>query len=114
MDSFKVSGGKKININTVDFLNENDLVSPLINFYRHGGNFNETIKIADLCPSYFKGVINIKKDNNKNIEGIIIGKAIYDGDILMNWQKKFNLKWLQSYLRKNLMSERAVRIIALC
>ena len=53
-------------------------------------NFEETIKIAELanCPVVISGGVSsindIKKAkelNNKKIEGIIIGKAIYDGDI---------------------------------
>ena len=53
-------------------------------------NFDETIKIAELsnCPVVISGGVSsindIKKAkdlNNKKIEGIIVGKAIYDGDI---------------------------------
>ena len=53
-------------------------------------NFDETSKVADIssCPVIISGGVfsidDIKKAkelNNKNIEGIIIGKAIYDGDI---------------------------------
>ena len=53
-------------------------------------NFDETAKVADTsnCPVIISGGVSsiddIKKAkelNNKNIEGIIVGKAIYDGDI---------------------------------
>ena len=53
-------------------------------------NFEETSKIADIsnCPVIISGGVSsiddIKKAkglNNKSIEGIIVGKAIYDGDI---------------------------------
>ncbi len=53
-------------------------------------NFEETAKIADnsSCPVIISGGVSsiddIKKAkelNNNNIEGIIVGKAIYDGDI---------------------------------
>ena len=53
-------------------------------------NFEETSKVANMsnCPVIISGGVSsiddIKKAkelNNKNIEGIIIGKAIYDGDI---------------------------------
>ena len=51
-------------------------------------NFFETIKVANLsnCPVIISGGVSsiedIKKAKNlKNIEGIIVGKAIYDGDI---------------------------------
>lgn len=53
-------------------------------------NFEETSKVADKskCPVIVSGGVSsiddIKKAkelNNKNIEGIIVGKAIYDGDI---------------------------------
>ena len=53
-------------------------------------NFEETSKVADKsnCPVIISGGVSsiddVKKAknlNNKNIEGVIIGKAIYDGDI---------------------------------
>ena len=57
---------------------------------KQGPNFEETSKVADTsnCPVVISGGVSsiddIKKAkelNNKNIEGIIVGKAIYDGDI---------------------------------
>jgi phosphoribosylformimino-5-aminoimidazole carboxamide ribotide isomerase len=56
-------------------------------------NFEETIKVADTsnCPVIISGGVSsiddIKKAKelyNKNIEGIIVGKAIYDGDIKLD------------------------------
>jgi phosphoribosylformimino-5-aminoimidazole carboxamide ribotide isomerase len=56
-------------------------------------NFEETIKIADTsnCPVIISGGVSSIEDikkarelNNKNIEGIIVGKAIYDGDIKLD------------------------------
>ena len=56
-------------------------------------NFEETAKVADTsnCPVIISGGVSsiddIKKAkelNNKNIEGIIVGKAIYDGDIKLD------------------------------
>ena len=53
-------------------------------------NFVETSKIADNsnCPVIISGGVSSINDirkakelNNKNIEGIIVGKALYDGDI---------------------------------
>ena len=53
-------------------------------------NFEETSKVANIsnCPVIISGGVSsiddIKKAkelSNKNIEGIIVGKAIYDGDI---------------------------------
>ena len=53
-------------------------------------NLDETIKIAEISKapviisggvSTIKDIENIKKIKNKNIEGVVIGKAIYDGDI---------------------------------
>ena len=53
-------------------------------------NFEDTIKIADVskCPVVISGGVSSIRDikkakelNSKKIEGIIIGKAIYDGDI---------------------------------
>ena len=56
-------------------------------------NFEETTKVADIsnCPVIISGGVSsiddIKKAkelNNNNIEGIIVGKAIYDGDIKLD------------------------------
>ena len=56
-------------------------------------NFEETAKLADIsnCSVIISGgvssIADIKKAkdlNNKNIEGIIVGKAIYDGDIQLD------------------------------
>jgi phosphoribosylformimino-5-aminoimidazole carboxamide ribotide isomerase len=56
-------------------------------------NFEETIKVARTsnCPVIISGGVSsiddIKKAkelNNQNIEGIIVGKAIYDGDIKLD------------------------------
>jgi phosphoribosylformimino-5-aminoimidazole carboxamide ribotide isomerase len=56
-------------------------------------NFEETSKVANTsnCPVIISGGVSsindIKKAkelNNKNIEGIIVGKAIYDGDIKLD------------------------------
>ena len=51
-------------------------------------NFEETIKVAEMsnCPVIISGGVSsiddIKKAKNlENVEGIIVGKAIYDGDI---------------------------------
>jgi len=53
-------------------------------------NFKETTKVADIsnCPVIISGGVSSIEDikkakelNNNNIEGIIVGKAIYDGDI---------------------------------
>ena len=53
-------------------------------------NFLETSNVANIsnCPVIISGGVSsiddIKKAkelNNKNIEGIIVGKSIYDGDI---------------------------------
>ena len=89
---------EKSNQLTLDFLKEvNDLgISRLIytdinqDGMKQGPNFEETFKVADTsnCPVIISGGVSsiddIKKAkelNNKNIEGIIVGKAIYDGDI---------------------------------
>ena len=51
-------------------------------------NFEETLKVAEIsnCPVVISGGVSsiddIKKAKNlKNVEGIIVGKALYDGDI---------------------------------
>jgi len=58
---------------------------------KQGPNFEETSKIADIsnCPAIISGGVSslddIKKAKTlKNIEGIIVGKAIYDGDIKLD------------------------------
>ena len=94
-----VSGWKEnFNAKTLDFLKEvnNFGISRLIytdinkDGTKASPNFDETIKIAKIskCPVIISGgvssITDIKKAkalSNKNIEGIIVGKAIYDGDI---------------------------------
>ena len=94
-----VSGWKEnFNIKTTDFLKDvNDFgVSRIIytDINRDGmktsPNYEETVKIAEIsnCPVIISGgvssisdITTAKKLNNKKIEGIIVGKAIYDGDI---------------------------------
>jgi len=100
--NLSVSGWKEnSNIKTLDFLKEvNDFgVSRLIytdinkDGTKAGPNFGETIKIAEIstCPVIISGGVSSIRDiqktkelNNKNIEGIIVGKAIYDGDIKLD------------------------------
>ena len=97
--NLSVSGWKEdLNIKTLDFLKDvKDYgVSRLIytDINRDGTktspNFEETIKVAaaSSCAVIISGGVSsirdikkAKKLNNKNIEGIIVGKAIYDGDI---------------------------------
>ena len=92
-----VSGWKeKFNQLTLDYLKEvNDYgVSRLIytdidrDGMKQSPNFDETSKVAEIssCPVIISGGVSsiddIKKAKNlKNVEGIIVGKAIYDGDI---------------------------------
>jgi phosphoribosylformimino-5-aminoimidazole carboxamide ribotide isomerase len=97
--NLSASGWKEdLNIKTLDFLKDvKDYgVSRLIytdidrDGTKESPNFNETVKVADAssCPVIISGGVSsindIKKAkelSKKNIEGIIIGKAIYDGDI---------------------------------
>ena len=92
-----ISGWKESsNQLTLDYLKEvnNYGVSRLIytdinrDGMKQSPNFYETIKIAEIsnCPVIISGGVSsiddIKKAKNlKNVEGIIVGKAIYDGDI---------------------------------
>ena len=97
-DGYLSVSGWKENSNqlTLDYLKEvNDYgVSRLIftDINRDGTkqspNFDETMKVAENsnCPVIISGGVSsiedIKKAKNlKNVEGIIVGKAIYDGDI---------------------------------
>ena len=100
--NLSVSGWKEnLNIKTVDFLKEvnNYGVSRIIytDINRDGmktsPNLDETVKIAELsnCPVVISGgvssISDIKKAkelNNNKFEGIIVGKAIYDGDIKLD------------------------------
>jgi len=101
-DGYLSVSGWKENSNqlTLDFLKEvNDYgVSRIIytdinrDGTKAGPNFEETAKVADASSSSViisGGVSSINdvkkaKDLNKNIEGIIVGKAIYDGDIKLD------------------------------
>ena len=92
-----ISGWKEnSNQLTIDYLKEvnNYGVSRLIftdinrDGMKQSPNFDETLKVADIsnCPVIISGGVSsledIKKAKSlKNIEGIIVGKAIYDGDI---------------------------------
>ena len=92
-----VSGWKESSSQlTLDYLKEiNDYgVSRLIytdinrDGMKQSPNFEETTKVAEIsnCPVVISGGVSsiddIKKAKNlKNVEGIIVGKAIYDGDI---------------------------------
>ena len=92
-----VSGWKeKSNQMTLDYLKKvNDYgVSRLIftdinrDGMKQSPNFDETIKVADMsnCPVIISGGVSSLDDIKqakylKNVEGIIVGKAIYDGDI---------------------------------
>ena len=97
-----VSGWKEsLNFKATDFLKEiNDFgVSRVIftDINRDGmktsPNYKATIKIAEIsnCPVVISGGVSSINDiqkarelNNKRIEGIIVGKAIYDGDIKLD------------------------------
>ena len=94
-----VSGWKEnSNLLTLDFLKEvNDFGASRLIYtdinrdgMKQSPNFEETEKVADTsnCPVIISGgvssIADIKKAkelNINNIEGIIVGKAIYDGDI---------------------------------
>ena len=92
-----VSGWKEnSNQFTLDFLKEvNDFGASRLIYTdinrdgtKLGPNFEQTLKVADIsnCPVIISGGVSsindIKKAKDlKNIEGIIVGKAIYDGDI---------------------------------
>ena len=102
-DGYLSVSGWKENSNqlTLDYLKEvNDygatrLIYTDINRdgMKQSPNFEETVKVANTssCPVIISGGVSsiddIKKAkelNNNNIEGIIVGKAIYDGDIKLD------------------------------
>ena len=97
-DGYLLVSGWKENSNqlTLDYLKEVNSygVSRLIytdinrDGMKQSPNFDETLKVAEIsnCPVIISGGVSsiddIKKAKKlKNIEGIIVGKAIYDGDI---------------------------------
>ena len=97
-DGYLSISGWKENSNqlTLDYLKEvNDFGASRLIYtdinrdgMKQSPNFEETSKVADKskCPVIISGGVSsiddIKKAKNlKNVEGIIIGKAIYDGDI---------------------------------
>ena len=95
-----VSGWKEnSNILTLDYLKEVNGCGATRLIYtdinrdgtKQSPNFEETSKVAEIsnCPVIISGGVSsindIKKAKSlKNIEGIIVGKAIYDGDIKLN------------------------------
>ena len=101
-DGYLSVSGWKENSNqlTLDYLKEvNDFGASRLIYtdinrdgMKQSPNFEETAKVADVsnCPVIISGGVSsiedIKnaKNLNKNIEGIIVGKAIYDGDIKLN------------------------------
>ena len=100
-DGYLSVSGWKENSNqlTLDYLKEiNDYgVSRLIytdinrDGMKQSPNFEETSKVAEIsnCPIIISGGVSSIEDNKKaktlkNIEGIIVGKAIYDGDISLS------------------------------
>ena len=97
-DGYLSISGWKENSNqlTLDYLKEvnNYGVSRLIytdinrDGMKQSPNFVETSKVAEIsnCPVIISGGVSsiddiTKAKNLKNVEGIIVGKAIYDGDI---------------------------------
>ena len=100
--NLSVSGWKEnLNIKIIDFLKEvNDFgISRLIytdinkDGMKTSPNFEESQNIATIsnCPVVISGGVSSINDirkakslNHKNIEGIIVGKAIYDGDIKLD------------------------------
>ena len=99
-DGYLSVSGWKENSNqfTLDYLKEvNDFGASRLIYtdinrdgMKQSPNFEETVRVANTsnCPVIISGGVSsiddIKKAkelNNNNIEGIIVGKAIYDGDI---------------------------------
>jgi phosphoribosylformimino-5-aminoimidazole carboxamide ribotide isomerase len=97
---------KKTNILAVDFIKEieNFGVSRIIytdinkDGTKKGPNIKDTIELSNKIkiPFIISGGISsiedikkIKSINNSNIEGVIVGKSIYDGDIKINELVKY-------------------------
>ena len=67
------------------------------NALQQSPNFDETMKVAEMskCPVIISGGVSSIDDIKKakkleNVEGIIVGKAIYDGDIKLEELVKEN------------------------
>ena len=100
--NLSISGWKEnLSIKTKDYLKEvNDFGVSRIIFtdinrdgMKNSPNYEETVEITKIsnCPIVISGGVSSIKDikrakglNNKKIEGIIVGKAIYDGDIKLD------------------------------
>ena len=100
--NLSVSGWKEnLNIKTLDFLKDvKDYGASRLIYTdidrdgtKESPNFEETVKVAEAssCPVIISGGVSSIEDikkakelSNKNIEGIIVGKAIYDGDIKLD------------------------------
>ena len=102
-DGYLSVSGWKENSNqlTLDYLKEvNDFGASRLIYtdinkdgMKQSPNFEETSKVADVsnCPVIISGGVSsiddikkVKELNNNNIEGITVGKAIYDGDIQLD------------------------------
>ena len=102
-DGYLSVSGWKENSNqlTLDYLKEvNDFGASRLIYtdinkdgMKQSPNFEETSKVANVsnCPVIISGGVSsiddikkVKELNNNNIEGIIVGKAIYDGDIQLD------------------------------
>ena len=102
-DGYLSVSGWKENSNqlTLDYLKEvNDFGASRLIYtdinkdgMKQSPNFEETSKVADVsnCPVIISGGVSsiddikkVKELNNNNIEGIIVGKAIYYGDIQLD------------------------------
>ena len=102
-DGYLSVSGWKENSNqlTLDYLKEvNDFGASRLIYtdinkdgMKQSPNFEETSKVADVsnCPVIISGGVSsiddikkVKELDNNNIEGIIVGKAIYDGDIKLD------------------------------
>ena len=99
-------GKKKTNILAADFIKEigNFGVSRIIytdinkDGTKKGPSIKDTIELSTIVkiPFIISGGISsiadikeIKSLNNSNIEGVIVGKSIYDGDIKINELAKY-------------------------
>ena len=99
---FNINGWKRqTNISAIDFINKikNFGVSRIIytdinkDGTKQGPNIKDAVELSSKAKiplvisggvSSIEDVERIKSLNNPNIEGVIIGKAIYDGDIKIN------------------------------
>ena len=83
-------GIKKSTGDLIRYVSEDDLLPP--NSIKDTVELSSRVKIPFVISggiSSIEDVMKIKSLNNPNIDGVVVGKAIYDGDIKINELAKY-------------------------